>query len=112
MVEHVQDAPIEDGEGRMAGGVVEHAFRQGAIVIDREAYRQVVSREVYGQSSSRFEPGKCLVRIVSTRSGITRSDAVIVADEGDFLFFGWVRCHNLVKYARSSATEQTLRPRE
>jgi hypothetical protein len=33
-------------------------------------------------------------------------------DEGDFLFFGWVRCHNLVKYARSSATEQTLRPRE
>ena len=68
----------------IVGSADEANFR--VFVIDREAYRQVVSREVYGQSSSSFEPGKCLVRVVSTRSGITRSDAVIVADEGDFLF--------------------------
>ena len=56
------------------------------FVIDRAAYRQVVSREIYGRPSSSFAPGKCLVRVVSTSFGITRSDAVIVADEGDFLF--------------------------
>ena len=68
----------------IVGSADEANFR--VFVIDREAYRQVVSREVYGQSSSSSKPGKCLVRVVSTRSGITRSDAVIVADEGDFLF--------------------------
>ena len=31
-------------------------------------------------------PGRCLVRVVSGASGIMRSDAVIVADDGDFLF--------------------------
>lgn len=56
------------------------------FVIDRAAYRQVVSREIYGRPSSSFAPGRCLVRVVSTSSGITRSDAVIVADEGNFLF--------------------------
>jgi hypothetical protein len=55
-------------------------------VIDRADYRQIVSEAIYGQPSASFTPGKCLVRIVSTSSGITRSDAVIVADEGDFLF--------------------------
>jgi hypothetical protein len=56
------------------------------FVIDRAAYRHVVSSEIYGRPSSSFAPGKCLVRVVSTSSGITRSDAVIVADEGEFLF--------------------------
>jgi hypothetical protein len=56
------------------------------FVIDRAAYREVVSREVYGRPTSSFAPGKCLVRVVSDSAGITRSDAVIVADEGEFLF--------------------------
>jgi hypothetical protein len=56
------------------------------FVIDRANYRDVVSREIYGRASSNFAPGKWLVRVVSTSAGITRSDAVIVADEGDFLF--------------------------
>lgn len=56
------------------------------FIIDRADYRRVVTREIYGRPSSGFAPGKCLVRVVSGRNGITRSDAVIVADEGDFLF--------------------------
>lgn len=56
------------------------------FVIDRADYRDVVGREIYGRPSSNYAPGKCLVRIVSTSAGITRSDAVIVADEGDFQF--------------------------
>jgi Protein of unknown function (DUF2927) len=56
------------------------------FVVDRSDYRTIVAREVYGRPTSTFAPGKCLVRVVSTSSGIIRSDAVIVADEGDFLF--------------------------
>jgi hypothetical protein len=56
------------------------------FVIDRADYLEVVSREVYGRPSSSFAPGRCLVRVVSTSFGISRSDAVIVADEGEFLF--------------------------
>jgi hypothetical protein len=56
------------------------------FVIDRADYRSVVAGEIYDKPSSGFAPGKCLVRVVSTRNGISRSDAVIVADEGDFLF--------------------------
>lgn len=56
------------------------------FIVDRIAYRSVVTGEVYGRPSSSFAPGRCLVRVVSNRSGIERSDAVIVADEGDFLF--------------------------
>jgi hypothetical protein len=56
------------------------------FVVDRAAYRDIVSREVYGRASSTFAPGKCLVRVVSAGWGIARSDAVIVADEGEFLF--------------------------
>jgi hypothetical protein len=56
------------------------------FVIDRKDYRAVVAHEVYGRPTSTFAPGKCLVRVVSTTGGIIRSDAVIVADEGDFLF--------------------------
>jgi hypothetical protein len=56
------------------------------IVLDRRDYRRVVTRDVYGRPSSHFAPGKCLVRVVSNNSGILRSDAVIVADNGEFLF--------------------------
>lgn len=56
------------------------------FIIDRADYRRVVTGEVYGRASSSFAPGKCLVRVLSGASGITRSDAVIVADEGEFLF--------------------------
>jgi Protein of unknown function (DUF2927) len=56
------------------------------FVVDRKDYRNVVVREVYGRQTSTFAPGRCLVRVVSTAQGIVRSDAVIVADEGDSVF--------------------------
>lgn len=56
------------------------------FILDRASYRQVVTNEIYARPSSGFAPGKCLVRVVSNRNGIQRSDAVIVADEGEFLF--------------------------
>jgi hypothetical protein len=56
------------------------------FIVDRAAYRSVVTAEIYDRPSSTFAPGRCLVRVVSGRNGIERSDAVIVADEGDFLF--------------------------
>jgi Protein of unknown function (DUF2927) len=74
-------------EGLQIGTVAaptEANFR--VFVIDRKDYRTVVAREVYGRPSSTFAPGRCLVRVVSTAGGIVRSDAVIVADEGDVLF--------------------------
>ncbi len=69
---------------RIVASAAEANYR--VFVIDRPAYREVVSREVYGRPTSSFAPGKCLVRVVSDSAGITRSDAVIVADEGEFLF--------------------------
>ena len=54
-------------------------------VVDRKAYKDVVRKEVYRQRSMNV-PGRCLVRVVSAPSGIRRSDAVIVSDEGEFLF--------------------------
>jgi hypothetical protein len=56
------------------------------FVLNRADYRRVVSREVYGRSASTYAPGKCVVRVVSGGSGISRADAAIVADEGNFLF--------------------------
>jgi hypothetical protein len=69
-------------------GVVEDPSESNyrIFVVDRIAYHDVVAGEVYGRPSSAFTPGRCLVRVVSTSAGISRSDAVIVADEGDFLF--------------------------
>ena len=54
-------------------------------VVDRRSYKDVVRREVYRQRTMNV-PGRCLVRVVSAPSGIRRSDAVIVSDEGEFLF--------------------------
>jgi hypothetical protein len=56
------------------------------FIVDRSDYRDVVASEIYGRPSTAFAPGKCLVRVISGRTGIQRSDAVIVADEGEFLF--------------------------
>jgi hypothetical protein len=56
------------------------------FVIDRADYQRVVTGELYGGATSGSAPGKCLVRVISGPTGITRSDAVIVADRGEFLF--------------------------
>jgi hypothetical protein len=56
------------------------------FIVNRRAYDVVVRQEIYRQPTASFVPGKCLVRVVSGRNGISRADAVIVADEGDFLF--------------------------
>jgi hypothetical protein len=56
------------------------------FIVDRADYRSVVAGEVYGRPGSSFAPGRCVVRVLSGRRGIERSYAVIVADEGEFLF--------------------------
>lgn len=50
-------------------------------VVDRKDYVRTVREKVY-RSATADTPGRCLVRSVFSRSGIRRSDAVIVADEG------------------------------
>lgn len=54
-------------------------------VVDRADYLATVRDKVY-RSANAQAPGKCLVRSVFSRSGIRRSDAVIVSDEGESLF--------------------------
>lgn len=56
------------------------------FIVNRRDYQRVVSEAIYDRPSASFAPGKCLVRVVSTVNGIERSDAVLVGDEGDFLF--------------------------
>ncbi len=55
------------------------------FVVDRQQYADVVRSEIYRDENADV-PGRCLVRVVSGRSGIKRSAAVIVSDEGEFLF--------------------------
>lgn len=54
-------------------------------VVDRDQYGDVVRRFIYKDPTA-DAPGRCLVRVVSDGSGISQSAAVIVSDEGDFLF--------------------------
>ncbi|WP_428687600.1 DUF2927 domain-containing protein [Roseibium sp.] len=54
-------------------------------VVDRAQYEAVVRKDVYKSERAKV-PGRCLVRVVSGRNGIKRSTAVIVSDEGEFLF--------------------------
>ena len=54
-------------------------------IVDRRDYSRVVRDKVYKRSSAQT-PGKCLVRSVFSRTGIKRSDAVIVSDQGESLF--------------------------
>ncbi len=53
-------------------------------VVDRADYQRV-GREVYHRPFG-HTPGNCIVRSSYGRGGITRSDAIIVSDEGDRLF--------------------------
>lgn len=54
-------------------------------VVDRAQYVPVVRKDIYKNDRAQV-PGRCLVRVVSGRQGIKRSAAVIVSDEGEFLF--------------------------
>lgn len=54
-------------------------------VVDRPDYVKVARERVYKRSTAPI-PGKCLVRSVFSRTGIIRSDAVIVSDSGEALF--------------------------
>lgn len=54
-------------------------------VVDRAQYVPVVKKDIYKNDRAKV-PGRCLVRVVSGRDGIKRSSAVIVSDEGEFLF--------------------------
>lgn len=54
-------------------------------VVTRKNYARTVRERVTRNDSSAVR-GRCQVRAVFTRSGISRSDAVIVADEGEALF--------------------------
>ncbi|HSG94071.1 MAG TPA: DUF2927 domain-containing protein, partial [Afifellaceae bacterium] len=54
-------------------------------IVDKARYKETVRKDVYGKRVMSV-PGRCLVRVVSGPAGIKRSDAVIVADDGDFLF--------------------------
>lgn len=54
-------------------------------VVDRADYADTVKDKVYGSAFATVR-GRCMVRALFMRSGITRADAVIVADEGEELF--------------------------
>ena len=55
------------------------------FVVDRADYANVVRSFIYRRQSAHV-PGKCLVHVRSTGRGIYQSTAVIVSDEGRFLF--------------------------
>lgn len=55
------------------------------FVVDRAGYLPTVRGEIYADETAEA-PGRCLVRVESGRRGITGSSAVIVSDEGEFLF--------------------------
>lgn len=54
-------------------------------VVDRADYVKIARSKVYRRATAQV-PGRCLVRSVFSRSGIVRSDAVIVSDDGEALF--------------------------
>ena len=51
-------------------------------LVDRADYAETVRAKVYGNPFATVR-GRCLVRATFTRSGLSRADAVIVADEGE-----------------------------
>ncbi len=73
--------------GGLSTQVVSSPQRANFIVyvVDRKDYVATVRSDVYGRSTA-STPGKCLVRSVFSTSGIKRSDAVVVSDEGEALF--------------------------
>ncbi len=54
-------------------------------IVDRSDYRNTVRNIVYRRANAPVR-GRCMVRSIFTRFGITRSDAVVVSDEGKSLF--------------------------
>ncbi|MEQ8656506.1 MAG: DUF2927 domain-containing protein [Hyphomicrobiales bacterium] len=54
-------------------------------VVDRADYAQVIREDVY-RSSRAHVRGRCMVRVLTGSGGISRAQAVIVSNEGDFLF--------------------------
>ncbi|MBO0345831.1 DUF2927 domain-containing protein [Roseibium limicola] len=54
-------------------------------VVDRPNYLQIVREHVYKKADAKA-PGRCLVRVVSDKNGIKHSTAVVVSDEGEFIF--------------------------
>lgn len=54
-------------------------------IVNRSNYVQTVREKVERRSNAKA-PGKCLVKSRFSRAGMIRSDAVIVADEGEALF--------------------------
>ena len=54
-------------------------------VVDRAQYAQVIREDIYNSSSAEVR-GRCMVRVLTGFGGISRAQAVIVSDEGDFLF--------------------------
>lgn len=54
-------------------------------IVDREQYAEIVQTKVYGDPQA-DAPGECLVRVLSDHKGISASYAVVVSDEGEFLF--------------------------
>lgn len=76
------DRQIEGLEARLARPGERANFT--VHVVDRADYRRV-GREVYRNPFYEV-PGSCIVRTSYGRRGITRSDALIVSDEGDARF--------------------------
>ena len=54
-------------------------------IVDRKDYADIVRTKVYRNPRASV-PGRCIVRSVFNFSGILRSDAVVVSDEGEALF--------------------------
>jgi hypothetical protein len=54
-------------------------------VVDRAQYAQVIQNDVYNSPRAQVR-GRCMVRVLTGHSGINRAQAVIVSDEGEFLF--------------------------
>jgi len=54
-------------------------------VVDRAQYAAVIRNDVYNSPRVQVR-GRCMVRVLTTSQGISQAQAVIVSDEGDFLF--------------------------
>jgi hypothetical protein len=55
------------------------------FIVDRKDYANTVRKEIF-RNDSIDVPGQCIVRVLSRRSGILGSDAVLVANQGKNLF--------------------------
>jgi len=54
-------------------------------IVDRRDYAKTVRKHIFRNQAAHV-PGRCLVHVETSRNGISRSSAVIVSDEGEFLF--------------------------